>query len=65
MFPFEVMELLVDNDLNFCRRKALSFARRAVYSRDQKTRKALATMAQRWAELARSVGSVESVESAS
>ena len=32
----------MENDLNFCRRQALNFARRAVYSRDQKTRKALA-----------------------
>jgi hypothetical protein len=51
----------VENDLNFCRRQALNLARRAVYSRDQKTRKELATMAQGWAELARVVGSVEPV----
>jgi hypothetical protein len=30
------MELVVENDLNFCRRQVLNFARRAVYSRDQK-----------------------------
>jgi hypothetical protein len=55
------MELLVENDLDFCRRQALNCARRAVYSRDQKTRRALATMAQGWAELARAVGSVEPI----
>jgi hypothetical protein len=55
------MELLVENDLNFCRRQALSYARRAVYSRHQKTRKALAAMAQGWAELARAVESVEPI----
>src|SRR6476620_10874027 len=47
------MELVVENDLNFCRRRAVDFARRAVYSRDQKTRRALATMARGWADLAR------------
>ena len=47
---------MVENDLNFCRRQALNFARRAVYSRDQKVRKELTTLAQRWADLARAVG---------
>jgi hypothetical protein len=61
VFPFQGMELLVENDLNFCRRQALNFARRAVYSRDQKRRRALATMAQGWAELARAVASVEPI----
>jgi hypothetical protein len=51
----------VENDLNFCRPQALNLPRRAVYSRDQKTRKELATMAQGWAELAPAVGSVEPV----
>ena len=55
------MELVVENDLNFCRRRAVDFARRAVYSRDQKTRRALATMAQGWAELARAVGSIDPI----
>jgi hypothetical protein len=55
------MELAVENDLNFCRRQALNLARLAVYSRDQKTRKELATMAQGWAELARAVGRVEPI----
>jgi hypothetical protein len=49
----------VENDLDFCRRRALNFARRAVYSRDEKKRKALAVMAQRWADLARAVARVE------
>ena len=51
----------MENDLNFCRRRALNLARLAVYSRDQKTRKELATMAQGWAELARAVGRVEPI----
>jgi len=55
------IELVVENDLNFCRRRAVDFARRAVYSRDQKTRRALATMAQGWAELARAVGSIDPI----
>ena len=50
------MEFAVEHDLNFCRRRALNFARRAVYSRDQKVRKELTTLAQRWADLARAVG---------
>ena len=49
----------MENDLDFCRRRALNFARRAVYSRDEKKRKALAVMAQRWADLARAVARVE------
>ena len=55
------MELVMENDLNFCRRQALNLARRAVYAREQQRRRELATMAQGWAELARAVGSVEPV----
>jgi len=51
----------VDDDLTFCRRRAVDLARLAVYSRDQETRQALARMAQGWAELARAVGSVEPI----
>ena len=51
----------MENDLNFCRRQALNYARRAVYSRDQKTRRTLAMMAQGWAELARAAGSVKPI----
>ena len=51
----------MENDLNFCRRRAVDFARRAVYSRDQKTRRALATMAQGWAELAHAVRNIEPI----
>jgi hypothetical protein len=55
------MEFVVESDLDFCRRRAVDFARQAVYSRDQKRRRALATMAQGWAELARAVRSVEPI----
>jgi hypothetical protein len=51
----------VEDDLIFCRRQALNLARRAVYSRDQKTRRRLATMAHGWAELARAVESIEPI----
>jgi len=53
----------MENDTIFCRRQALNYARRAVYSRDQKTRRALTAMAQGWAELARAVGNVEPISS--
>jgi len=61
LVPLSGMELVVENDLNFCRRRAVDFARRAVYSRDPKTRRVLTTMAQGWAELARAVGSIDPI----
>ena len=59
--PISGLEFVVEEDLSFCRRRAVDFARRAVYSRDRETRRALARMAQGWAELARAVESVEPI----
>jgi len=51
----------MENDLIFCRRQALNYARRAVYSRNKKTRRALTAMAQGWAELDYAVRNVEPI----
>jgi hypothetical protein len=59
--PISGLEFVVEDDLTFCRRRAVDFARLAVYSRDRKMRRALARMAQGWADLARAVGSVEPI----
>jgi hypothetical protein len=45
------------NDLTFCRRRVIEYARRAVYAYDRQARQSLTKRASAWAELAQAVES--------